>query len=181
MNSYCRVNCGVERPDWPILPLLVPCGSAHTVAIVGLRSQFGVVVTGCRIRITNVDGVAIAKECVRERGAWVATFPATHFANYGAVKNAVVVYAVGKDESESEREWIVRVGDMKVMRVSSSQTPGSIAPGDIYHKSFVADDGVQHYKKEVVVYSERQREWGAEYVGDYVYVGGEYVPYTTEV
>ena len=179
MIARYLISCSCERPDWPFVPLLVPCGSARTIGVMGLRSRNGVKVTGCRIRITNADGVALSMDCARSDGIWVVTFPASHFQHYGSVKNGVVVFAVGKDESGNDQLWIERVGDLRVSAVDASSTPGGTVetPKDVYHKSEIID-GVQHYKKEVLAYSARQRAWGAEYVGDNVFIGGDFVPFT---
>jgi len=179
MIARYLISCDCERPDWPFVPLNVPCGSSRTIGVTGLKSKCGVKVTGCRIRVTNADGVALTKDCVKDDGIWCVTFPASHFQNYGTVKNGVVVFAVGKDESDNDQLWIERVGDLRVSPVDASSTPGGTVetPRDVYHKSEIVD-GVQHYKREVLTYSERQRAWGAEYVGDYVFIGGEFVPFT---
>jgi hypothetical protein len=97
----------------------------------------------------------------------------------GTVKNGVVVFADGKDENGESQLWIERVGDLRVSAVDAFSTPGgtSATPKDIYHRSEIID-GVQHYKKEVLTYSPRQNAWGAEYVGDYVFIGGDYVPFS---
>ena len=179
MIARYLISCNCERPDWPFVPLWVPCGSSRTVGVTGLRSRNGVTVTGCRIRVTNADGVALTQDCVKDGGVWVTTFPASHFRNYGSVKNGVVVFSVGKDENDNNQLWIERVGDLRVSAVDASSTPGGTVetPKDVYHKSEIVD-GVQHYKKEVLTYSARQNAWGAEYVGDYVFIGGDYVPFS---
>ena len=179
MIARYTICCDCERPEWPFVPVTVPCGSSRTIGVTGLKSKFGVKVTGCRIRVTNADGVALTKDCVKDGGAWCVTFPASHFQNYGSVKNGVVVFAVGKDESGNDQLWIERVGDLRVSPVDASSTPGGTVeqPRDVYHKSGIID-GVQHYKREVLTYSERQHAWGAEYVGDYVFIGGDFVPFT---
>lgn len=180
MISRYLIDCSCERPDWPFVPVNVACGSARTIGVIGMRSRLGVKVTGCRIRVTNADGVAMSKDCVANRGVWCATFPASHFQNFGTVKNGVVVFAVGKDENGDDQLWIERVGDLRVSPVDASSTPGGTVepPRDVYHKSEIVD-GVQHYKREVLTYSARQNAWGADYVGDYVFIGGEFVPFTT--
>lgn len=181
MIARYMIDCNCERPDWPFVPLDVPCGSARTIGVIGLGPKFGVEITGCRIRVTNADGTAMTRDCVKDRGAWCVTFPASHFQNYGTVKNGVVVFAVGKDENGDDHMWIERVGDLKVTPIDASSTPGgsSDLPRDVYHRSEIVD-GVQHYKREELRYSERQRAWGAEYVGDYIFIGGEFVPFTSE-
>ena len=182
MISRYLIDCACERPDWPFVPVSVACGSSRTIGVTGLKSRFGVKVTGCRIRVTNADGVAVTKDCVADRGAWCATFPASHFQTFGTVKKGVVVFAVGKDETGADQLWIERVGDLRVSPVDASSLPGGTVetPKDVYHKSEIVD-GVQHYKREVLTYSARQNAWGAEYVGDYVFIGGEFVPFTTGV
>ena len=178
MFARYDVGCDVSRPDWPPIPLVVPCGSARTLGVIGLKSRHGLNITGCRVRITNADGVSLSLDCVKDRGIWCVTFPASHFQTFGAVKNGVVVFAVGRDERDAEQLWIARIIDLRVVAIDSSSSAGEgNMPRDVYHKSEVVD-GVQHYKKEVLVYSERQRAWGAEYVGDFVFVGGDFVPYS---
>ena len=178
MISPCLIMLDGERPDWPFLPVAVPCGSARTIQVAGKAARPGVAVTGIRIRVTNTDGVALVKDCVYTGGVWSATFPASHFANYGTVKNGVAIFVVGKDENGDDQLWMQRVGDLRVFQVSASETPGGTVetPKDVYHKSAIVD-GVQHYKREVLTYSERQHAWGAEYVGDYVFIGGDFVPF----
>lgn len=176
MIARYLISCDCARPDWPFIPVSVVCGSARTIGVVGLKSRCGVKVTGCRIRVTNADGEPMTRECVKEDGVYVATFPASHFQNYGAVKNGVVIFAAGLDERGDEQLWIERVGDLKVEAGGASAEPGAgWGSHDIYVKSEIVE-GVQHFKREVLAYSERQRAWGAEYVGDYVFSGGDYVP-----
>lgn len=172
------IDCNVERPEWPFLPVRVVCGSARTVAVVGPAAKGGLEITGYQVRVTNTDGVSLTKTCLKHKGRWLATFPASHFENYGSVKNGVVVFAVGKDENGDTQLWILRVGDLVVSPVDASSLPGGTVetPKDVYHKSAIVD-GVQHYKREVLTYSERQQAWGAEYIGDYVFVGGDFVPF----
>ena len=182
MITRYLIDCKCERPDWPFVPVTVACGSARTIGVIGLHGRVpGLEIVGCQIRVTNADGVALAKSCKFERGVWVVTFPASHFQSYGSVKNGVVVFAEGKDENGESQLWIERVGDLRVLAIDASSTPGgeTVAPGDVYIKSEVID-GVQHYKKEVLTHSARQNAWGAEYVGDYVFIGGAYVPFVSE-
>lgn len=182
MITRYLINCSCERPDWPFLPVNVPCGSARTLGVIGLKSRVpGIEITSCQIRVVNADGQAMTKTCKLEGGVWVATFPASHFQSYGSVKNGVVVFADGKDENGESNLWIERVGDLKVSAIDSTSPAGGttpVPPGEVYHKSAVID-GVQHYKKEVLQYSARQKAWGADYVGDYVFIGGEFVPFTS--
>lgn len=181
MDTYCLIDCRCKRPDWPFMPVCVPCGSAYTVRLIGSRDIRGVRIAGYGVRITNADGVSLTRQCVKDSGEWVATFPASHFQNYGDVKNGVAILEYGAESDGTEHMWICRVGDLRVFPVDASSTPGgqTAQPRDVYHKSEIVD-GVQHYKREVLTWSERQRAWGADYVGDYVFVGGDYVPFTGE-
>lgn len=174
------IKCDVERPELPFCPLSIPCGSARTLGVTGLpRQRLGVTVKGCRVRITNADGVAMTREAVYRDGAWCVTFPAAHFQAYGDVKRGVIVMAYGSDENGEDQVWVERFGDLRIMPLDASARPGdpsAAAVGrDVYHKSKVVD-GVQHYKKEVISYDEDMGDWGASYVGDYIIVGGDYVP-----
>ena len=173
------ICCDCERPDWPFVPVTVPCGSSRTICVVPPRRRRGATALACSVRITNADGVAMTKECVMADGLWTATFPASHFQRYGTVKNGVAVVLAGKDERGNDETWIARVGDLRVSPIDAGSMPGTGAPRDVYHRSEVVG-GVQHYKRETLAYSERQGAWGAEYEGDYVYRNGEYVPFVAE-
>lgn len=180
MSTRYMIDCGCGRPEWPFIPVAVMCGSARTIGVARLGSNLpGIRLTGCRVRIINVDGESMVKTCALDRGIWVATFPASHFQHYGTVKNGVAVFADGIDETGAPTTWIERVGDLKVEPIDADSVPGGetvVPPADVYHKSEVID-GVQHYKREVLVYSERQHAWGADYVGDYVFVGGAFIEF----
>lgn len=176
------IDCRFGRPDLPLMPLSVVCGSALTVGVTGLpKKRLGVKLTGCRIVITNADGVALSKDCAWTDGAWCVTFPASHFQGFGAVLKGVKVMAVGEDEQGVDQIWVERIGDLRVLAADASSRPGqpSSVAGDVYLKSKVID-GVQHYKKLVLTYSEKQKAWGVDQVGDYVIIGGEYVPANVE-
>lgn len=176
------IDCRFWRPDLPLLPISVVCGSALTVGVTGMpQKRLGVKIVGCRIRITNADGQAETKDCVWTDGAWCVTFPASHFQGFGAVLKGVLVMAVGKDEQGADQVWVERMGDLRVLAAEASSRPGqpSEIGGDVYCKSKVID-GVQHYKKEVLTYSEKQKAWGSDWVGDYIIIGGEYVPANVE-
>ena len=185
MIARYLIKCAdIPHPEWPPIPISVPCGSPLTLGVVGLpKSALGVKITGCRIRVTNADGVAVSKDCVFADGAWCATFPASHFQGYGAVKRGLIVFAVGKDETGADQLWIERVGDVRIDAVDASSRPGapSVQPGgDVYKKSEIVG-GVQHYKLERLVKSEEQGgAWGLEWYGDYVLIGGEFVPFSAE-
>lgn len=174
------IRCDIDRPDLPFMPIGVPCGSARTIGVAGLKSRLGVKVTGCRIRITNADGEAMVRDCKLDKGVWCVTFPASHFAHYGDVKRGVVIFAVGQDEDGNETLWVERVGDLRVSAVDASSVPGEPSEheigGEIYLKSKVIG-GVQHYRRVVLEFSEKQGDYGFESTGDYVIVGGEYVPF----
>ena len=178
MQDFNMIDCMVERPDWPFIPVSVAAGSARTLFVKGIPSRFGLTVTGIRIRVTNCDGEQLTKDCVRTGDVWCATFPPSHFQRYGTVKNGVVVFFVGLDETGAEQMWIQRVGDLRVTSLDESTDPGSVkqTPKAVYIKTEMID-GVQHYKQEVLVWSERQQAWGADFVGDFVFVSGGFVPF----
>ena len=173
------VDCNFAKADWPFMPVRVPCGSARTIAVAGCAFRGGVRINGYSVRVTNPDGVSLTVECRKLNGCWVATFPASHFATYGTVKNGVVVFAAGTDERGVSQIWIERTGDLVVFQVAATETPGGTveAPKDVFHKSEIVD-GVQHYKRETLTYSQRQQAWGVDFTGDYVFVGGDFVPFT---
>lgn len=174
------INCDVDHPELPFIPVTAMCGSARTIGVIGLpRQHGGVKLTSCRIRVTNADGETMTKQCAWKDGVWCATFPASHFSAYGAVKRGVVVLGVGKDENGNDQAWILRVGDLKVQTADAAGRPGIPVPGGaakpgVYVESEVVD-GVQHFKKERVVFDEVQGEWGAVWEGDYILTAGEYV------
>lgn len=173
MITAFDIDFSQSRQGWPHLPLTALVGSARTIGVTGLKDFLGVTVTGCRVTIKNANGVSLAKECERVAGGWSATFPSTHFENTGFVKGGVSVTALGAAGDETGA-WTVGYADLKIADASGDATPGVVTPQDTYIKSEIVD-GVQHYKKLVLTYSTRQKAWGADYEGDYIYEGGGYV------
>ena len=47
---------------------------------------------------------------------------------------------------------------------------------DVYIKSYVDSDGVQHYLKQVMSYDEDMAAWGADWQGDYILVDSAFTP-----
>lgn len=164
-----------ENNALPIGPAVNRVGSALPLRIVGVPSG----ATGVAVSVFNADGAACNLAATRRGGEWVATVPASHFASWGKVARGLQVAVSYKDETDTT-QTVVFVGDVRIEQTAAGDPEGTGKPKDTYHRSEIID-GVQHYKREVLKYSERQQAWGAEYEGDYVFVGGDFVPFSAEV
>jgi len=164
-----------ENNALPIGPAVNRVGSALPLRIVGVPSG----ATAVAVSVFNADGAACNLDATLRGGEWVATVPASHFASWGKVARGLRVAVSFQDATEATHT-VVFVGDMRIERTAAGDPEGTGKPKDTYHRSEIID-GVQHYKREVLTYSERQQAWGAEYEGDYVFVGGDFVPFSSEV
>lgn len=157
-------------------------GSALPLELVGIpKALGGKRISAVNVTVTNASGIPVTAPAVLADGEWRVMFAATNFDTYGFVRNGVKIDVITSD-GESV---IFAVGDIEIKASTADATEGVVAQGlvrkgdDIYLPSYNAD-GVQHFMRETLVYSERQRAWGAEWTGDYIIVGGEYVAFTSE-
>lgn len=157
----------------PVLPLkcgTVFSGSALPVTLVGVpESRGGLRVCGVRVRVVNAAGMPVSAECFMQRGLWRCRFSAANFAVYGFVSQGMSVEFMLED-GEVET---VGVGDFEVVAANASAVKGEPSGvfmpkgDDVYFKSSVDEDGVQHYLKQKMVH-DPDIGWGATWVGDYV-------------
>lgn len=145
-------------------------GSALPVTVIGApESRGGLKVVGVRVRLTNAAGMPVSAECFMQRGLWRCRFSAANFAVYGFISQGMSVELV-LDDGEIET---VGVGDFEVVAANASAVKGEMdgvfmtKGADVYFKSSVDEDGVQHYLKQKMV-NDPDIGWGATWIGDYV-------------
>lgn len=163
----------------PIGPVRVFTSSVLTLELGDVpKKRHGRAVAGVTVVVINADGMAATADAEKIGPTYYVRFAASNFAAYGTVENGVAVYLVYEDET---RECVGR-GQFQVVAADASAKPGDptasyVAKGDeLYVKSRVDESGVQHYLLQSMVYDSEMEAWGAEWSGDYILVGGEFVP-----
>ncbi len=172
-----------EKWTDPLRPESVFTGSAYTAAVERVPDDIdGYRVTGVFVSVTNADGIAAVVPCRRRtNGIWSCTFAASNFANYGFVSKGLKVELVGVDEDGNEQRWTRGVGDFEVVAGTASAVPGDPSSGavtkgsDVYVRSRLVA-GVQHFVRQVMYYDDEQSAWVADWQGDYILAGGEFIP-----
>lgn len=167
----------------PIGPVSGFTSSALPLEFVDIPGEIcGAAVVAVAVTVTNADGVAATAPCEHADGVWRVIFAASCFEHYGYVESGVSVALTLRDGSGNERRMVLAVGDLEVKRSSPSAAPGDpgksyqIKGEDIYVKTRVID-GVQHYARQEMSYDAEMGAWGADWLGDYILVDGEFVPF----
>lgn len=116
--------------------------------------------------------------------SWISSIFEGEFRSSGRVASGLVIKAHGVESGWLERHtWVLGVADIEAYDYSDAaalpfDTPDMASyvqkNDDIYIKSEVID-GVQHYKKQVIVYDSDMESWGAEWIGDYILENGVFV------
>lgn len=167
-----------KKTVYPLKCGSVFSGSALPVTVMGVpEMRGGLKVVGVRVRVTNAAGMPVTAECFIQRGLWRCRFSAANFAVYGFISQGMSVELV-LDDGEIET---VGVGDFEVVAANASAVKGEPSGvfmtkgADVYFKSSVDEDGVQHYLKQEMV-NDPDIGWGAVWTGDYILSAeGEYV------
>lgn len=167
----------------PIGPVSGFTSSALPLEFVDIPGEIcGAAVVAVAVTVTNADGVAATAPCEHADGVWRVIFAASCFEHYGYVESGVSVALTLRDGSGNERRMVLAVGDLEVKRSSPSAAPGDpeksyqIKGEDIFVKTRVIDD-VQHYARQEMSYDAEMGAWGADWLGDYILVDGEFVPF----
>lgn len=170
----------------PALPMQCAAtftGSALPLEFVDIPDEIGgAAVVAVAATVTNADGAAATAPCEHAGEVWRVTFAASCFEHYGFVERGVSVALTLRDGSGNERGMVLAVGDLEVKRSSPSAAPGDpeksyqIKGEDIFVKTRVIDD-VQHYARQEMSYDAEMGAWGADWLGDYILVDGEFIPY----
>ena len=170
----------------PALPMQCAAtftGSALPLEFVDIPGEIGgAAVVAVAATVTNADGAAATAPCEHAGEVWRVTFAASCFEHYGFIERGVSVALTLRDGSGNERGMVLAVGDLEVKRSSPSAAPGDpeksyqIKGEDIFVKTRVIDD-VQHYARQEMSYDAEMGAWGADWLGDYILVDGEFVPF----
>lgn len=117
-----------EHPNLPLDTAATFVGSAVTFSITGVPALPAISVSAVAVSVTNANGAVSTVAAVSGEDGWTATFPASHFAAAGTVKDGVVVAVSGTDENGAARTWTAGVGAIVIL--SSSPVP---APGEVVY------------------------------------------------
>ena len=182
MIIYLKKNIRLDV-TLPIGPVSGFTSSALPLEFADIPGEIcGAAVVAVAVTVTNADGVAATAPCEHADGVWRVIFAASCFEHYGYVESGVSVALTLRDGSGNERRMVLAVGDLEVKRSSPSAAPGDpeksyqIKGEDIFVKTRVIDD-VQHYARQEMSYDAEMGAWGADWLGDYILVDGEFVPF----
>lgn len=155
-----------DMPWAPIGPVVINAGSALPIDVVDAPAG----ALAVRVAITNADGQQFVLAAQKRGCVWRCVFPGSCFARSGRVSCGVQVIATIVGD-----EAITFVGDFEALAATPGVNPGT-GPigGDIYQRTRLVN-GVQHYAKQVVAWDEDMAAWSADWVGDYIIVGGVFV------
>lgn len=116
MITIINLRLSAGHVNLPLPVSAVIAGSAATFVIEGVPSRkLGVNITTVAVVVTNPAGVRLSTTATAMAGQWVATVPATHFANGGSVHDGVSVECSGTDEANASRTWTLGMGDLRVI------------------------------------------------------------------
>ena len=170
-------------PALPIRRLATFVNSSLPVAVVGVpTARADGTVAGVTVALVNADAATVSAPCVKgDDGIWRTAFNASCFPTFGFVSRGCRI-VLTLDDNGVARSSTLAVGDFEILPDSASSTPGDPSASyqrkgaDIYHKTTIDSDGIQHYKKESLVYNEDMADWGLVWTGDYILVNGEFQP-----
>ena len=112
----------------PLKPLTAWAGSACTVtvAVPPVQSLAGITVDTVTVTLALPSGNVVTQNAAPVSGSpnWAATFSADNFATSGFVSEGFAVSLVGKDETGTNRIWIVSKGDIDIRPGDASTSPG---------------------------------------------------------
>lgn len=161
------------------LPVKTNTGSALPLDIAGIPPALGgEAVTAVAVTVTNPDGVSATGAAVKTGAVWSVRFAASLFAAYGTVMRGVKIVA-----ETAGATTVLALADLVVVAATADAIAGNPGAhyqtkgGDLYFKSEVVD-GVQHYKRVTIGYSERLGAWGFnDPEGDYILdANGDFTP-----
>lgn len=171
----------------PPLPVRTFTGSALPVTLVGIRQHQGDgEVVAVRVSVTNADGVPFCVPCVRLADGWATALAATCFTRFGTVlKGFCVEVDLRRNPDTTPVSVKFAVADLDIKAASPTAEPGDpgsgfVRKGDDIYAPTALIEGVQHYAKQVMSYSPEMGAWGADWLGDYILVDGNYIPANQE-
>lgn len=135
MIAKITIAISSEHPNLPLDTAATFVGSAATFSITGVPTLPAISVAAVAVSVTNAIGAVSTVAAVSGEDGWTATFPASHFAAAGTVKDGVVVAVSGTDENGVARTWTAGVGTIVIL--SSSPVP---APGDVVYNVRLFDE-----------------------------------------
>lgn len=175
------VTLQIKNPRFSLQDLQGFTSSALPVEVTGMPDDFGAAgeVAVVRIELVTPDGLRLSAVGDRRGASYYALFAADNFPTYGIVRKGVKIYAT-LVQGGASHEMLVAVGDLDISAAAAEAVPGDSAAayvqkGDkLYLQTTLDEYGVQHYTLQRMVYDD-DIGWGAEWVGDYILNGNEFV------
>ncbi len=118
-----KIRIYPDHPALPIGPAEIRAGSAMPICLVGVPGGASAVT----VVAFNADGVAATLSATKLGSEWVCTFPASHFAAYGAISRGLQVAVTFKDATDT-LQTVLFVGDVKVVQATASDPQGTGVP-----------------------------------------------------
>jgi hypothetical protein len=174
------VSIQADKPQFPMATLTGFTGSALPVEIIGLPRRLGLgEIVGVALELTTPDGVLLRADMEKNGESYFAIFSADNFTTFGKVSSSVRVW-VDVFYGEINHRSTFAVGDLEIIKASPDAEKGSLEKQymkrgeSLYLATEVDAAGVQHYTLQKMVHDE-EIGWGAEWVGDYILEGGDFV------
>lgn len=118
-----KIRIHPDHPALPIGPAEIRAGSAMPICLVGVPGGASAVT----VVAFNADGVAATLSATKRGDEWLCTFPASHFAAYGAISRGLQVAVTFKDATDT-LQAVLFVGDVKVVQATASDPQGTGVP-----------------------------------------------------
>ena len=118
-----KIRIYPDHPALPIGPAEIRAGSAMPICLVGVPGGASAVT----VVAFNADGVAATLSATKRGDEWMCTFPASHFAAYGAISRGLQVAVTFKDATDT-LQTVLFVGDVKVVQATASDPQGTGLP-----------------------------------------------------
>lgn len=182
MTLNLRLQASADN-TLPAAPVRVYCGSALALDLLVPHLIAGVKIAALSVSVTNADGTPFTADATEQTcGWWSVTFAASCFGAYGTVTRGVKITATISPDDGITRDIILAIGDLDILPADATSRAGEMGKSyiskgdDVYIKSYVDSDGVQHFLKQVMSYDEDMAAWGADWQGDYILVDAAFVP-----
>lgn len=179
MKINLTQNVAID-PTLPIGPVRGFTNSSMFIEILGVPDKIG----GCEVArvdvtVVNADGAPITGTAERDGCLRRILFAESNFRSYGTIENGVKVSVMLARPDGTSFLTVFGVGNVDIIKGDPSAEPGDqtrtfvVKGDDVYLKSEIVD-GVQHYVVQVIEY-DPEIGWGANWIGDYILVDGEFV------
>lgn len=182
MKIDLKVQIEVD-PLYPAGPLAGYSGSTVLAELVGVPASLaGGTVAGVEVTLTTPDGLQVTEPAEKVGSEWHVLFAASNFTCFGTTRRGFKAVAIIVRDDGTTFPYTLGIGNLHIDAGTPDAQPGDpsksyvVKGEDIYVKTRVIDD-VQHYARQEMSYDAEMGAWGAEWLGDYILVDGEFVPF----